>query len=158
MTNFEETKKQFILPEGVVYLDGNSLGPMPKNVSDKLGNVLNDEWSKMLINGWNDAEWMFQPEYLGNKIARIIGAEENSVVVGETLSVRVYQALSCAIRDINKRKIILTDSGNFPSDLYMAQGLLELLNDQFELRVCEPSEILKNLNEEIAILDCYLFV
>ena len=62
MTNFEETKKQFILPEGVVYLDGNSLGPMPKNVSDKLENVLNDEWSKMLINGWNDAEWMFQPE------------------------------------------------------------------------------------------------
>ena len=152
MTNFEETKKQFILPEGVVYLDGNSLGPMPKNVSDKLGNVLNDEWSKMLINGWNDAEWMFQPEYLGNKIARIIGAEENSVVVGETLSVRVYQALGSAIRDTNKRKIILTDSGNFPSDLYMAQGLLELLNGQFELRVCEPSEILKNLNEEIAIL------
>ena len=117
MTNFDETKKQFILPEGVVYLDGNSLGPMPKNVSDKLGNVLNDEWSKMLINGWNDAEWMFQPEYLGNKIARIIGAEENSVVVGETLSVRVYQALGSAIRDTKKRKIILTDSGNFPSDL-----------------------------------------
>ena len=117
MTNFEETKKQFILPEGMIYLDGNSLGPMPKNAPDKIHSVLTDEWSKMLINGWNDAAWMFQPEQLGNKISRIIGAENDCVVVGETLSVRVYQALSCALRETRKRKIILTDSGNFQSDL-----------------------------------------
>mgnify|MGYP000325383842 FL=1 len=105
MTNFEETKKQFILPEGMIYLDGNSLGPMPKNAPDKIHSVLNDEWSKMLINGWNDAAWMFQPEQLGNKISRIIGAENDCVVVGETLSVRVYQALSCALHETRKRKI-----------------------------------------------------
>ena len=152
MTNFEETKKQFILPEGMIYLDGNSLGPMPKNAPDKIHSVLTDEWSKMLINGWNDAAWMFQPEQLGNKISRIIGAENDCVVVGETLSVRVYQALSCALRETRKRKIILTDSGNFPSDLYMAQGLIELLKNQFELRICEPDKIHENLNSEIAVL------
>jgi kynureninase len=106
----------------------------------------------MLINGWNDAAWMFQPEQLGNKISRIIGAENDCVVVGETLSVRVYQALSCALHETRKRKIILTDSGNFPSDLYMAQGLIELLNNQFELRICEPDKIHENLNSEIAVL------
>ena len=106
----------------------------------------------MLINGWNDAAWMFQPEQLGNKISRIIGAENDCVVVGETLSVRVYQALSCALQETRKRKIILTDSGNFPSDLYMAQGLIELLKNQFELRICEPDKIHENLNSEIAVL------
>ena len=152
MTNFEETKKQFILPKGLIYLDGNSLGPMPKNVPSEINTLLHEEWSNLLINGWNDAEWMFQPENLGNKISRIIGAEDNSVVVGETLSVRVFQALSSAIKDVGKRKIILTDSGNFPSDLYMAQGLVHLLNDQLEIRICAPEEVLDSLSDEIAIL------
>ena len=62
MTNFEETKKQFILPKGLIYLDGNSLGPMPKNVPSEINTLLHEEWSNLLVNGWNDAEWMFQPE------------------------------------------------------------------------------------------------
>ena len=128
MSDFAKTKSMFHLPEGLIYLDGNSLGPLPKHATDKMNSVMNDEWGEMLITGWNKAGWMDQPTKIGDRIGRLIGAEAGHVVVGDTLSIKVYQALASALEMRPHRKVILSDSGNFPSDLYMAEGLIALLN------------------------------
>ena len=122
MTDFSATKSKFRLPEGIIYLNGNSLGPLPKSVLNRLSYTVTQEWGEMLITGWNRAGWMAQPMLIGDRIARLIGAEPRHVVVGDTLSIKVYQALAAALELRPDRKIILSDSGNFPSDLYIAEG------------------------------------
>ena len=89
--------------------------------------MISEEWGKHLIKGWNVAGWMTQPWRIGDRIARLIGAADGTVVVGDTLSIKVYQALACALERNPSRRVILSDTGNFPSDLYIAQGLLEPL-------------------------------
>ena len=96
-------KEAFILPEGVIYLDGNSLGPMPRAVAARVQEMLADEWGEMLIRGWNAAGWMDQPSRVGNQVARIVGAAEGSVVMGDTLSLKVFQALAAAIKMVPER-------------------------------------------------------
>ncbi len=120
LTDFAATRAQFHLPDRVVYLDGNSLGPLPKTATDRVAQVMRDEWGELLITGWNRAGWMEMPRRVGDRIGRLIGAPEGSVVMGDTLSVKVYQALAAAIEMRPDRRVILSDSGNFPSDLYMA--------------------------------------
>ncbi|MDE3027532.1 MAG: kynureninase, partial [Paracoccaceae bacterium] len=124
MTDFSKTKAMFHLPKGVIYLDGNSLGPMPKAASARVARTIEAEWGEMLITGWNKAGWMEQPSKIGNRIARLIGAEPGTVVMGDTLSIKVYQALASALEMNPARRVILSDTGNFPSDLYMADGLV----------------------------------
>lgn len=143
-------KDLFDIPENIIYLDGNSLGPLPKGVSERVATVVKDEWGKSLIKGWNDAGWMNQPSLIGDMIGGLIGAPKGSVVIGDTLSIKVYQALAAALQLRPERKVVLSDSGNFPTDLYMAQGLLASLNEGHELRVVDPEEILSNLDETIA--------
>ena len=122
-TDFAATKALFHLPAGVTYLDGNSLGPLPKGAAARVAQTVTQEWGEMLITGWNKAGWMDQPTRIGDRIARLIGAEAGHVVMGDTLSIKVYQALASCL-DLNPSpRVILSDSGNFPSDLYMAQGL-----------------------------------
>ncbi|MEO1160270.1 MAG: hypothetical protein AAFW74_07405 [Pseudomonadota bacterium] len=89
-------KQHFQLPDGVIYLDGNSLGPLPKKAAERIAQTVTDEWGDLLIRGWNEAGWFHQPAVLGNRLAPIIGAPENSVVLGDTLSIKVYQALADA--------------------------------------------------------------
>lgn len=145
-------KEQFILPEGVIYLDGNSLGPMPKNVPARLSGVMNDEWAQMLIGGWNKAGWMAQPTNVGTSIGRLIGAAAGSVVMGDTLSVKVYQALAAGVKMRPERRVILSDKGNFPSDLYMAEGLVGLLGQGYELRTVAPEDVATSITDEIAVV------
>ncbi len=83
----------FHLPEGMIYLDGNSLGPLPKATPEKVGSMLTKEWGDMLITGWNKADWMGQPSRIGDRIGKLIGAPAGTVVMGDTLSIKVYQAL-----------------------------------------------------------------
>ena len=109
-------KERFVLPDGVVYLDGNSLGPMPKGVPDRMTSMLEEEWAQMLIRGWNQAGWMAQPARVGDRVGRLIGAAPGTVVMGDTLSIKVYQALAAGLRMRPERRVILSDSGNFPSD------------------------------------------
>lgn len=144
-------KDKFDLPDGVIYLDGNSLGPLPKGVTGRLGHMVTEEWGQHLIRGWNVDDWMGQPVRVGNQIARLIGAPTGSVVMGDTLSLKVYQALSAALKMRPDRKVILSDSGNFPSDLYMAQGLIAQLGQGHELRVVAPEEVMGALTDEIAV-------
>ncbi|WP_300067964.1 kynureninase [uncultured Ruegeria sp.] len=152
MTDFAATKAMFHLPEEVLYLDGNSLGPLPKVAATGVQRMMSDEWGQMLITGWNKAGWMGLPTGLGDRIGRLIGAEAGSVVVGDTLSIKVYQAVASALELNPKRKVVLSDNGNFPSDLYMADGLLRSLGAEYELRVVDPENVADALTEEIAVL------
>ena len=151
-TDFAATRALFHLPKGVVYLDGNSLGPLPKAAQQRVDQTLTDEWGEMLITGWNKAGWMDQPRRVGDRIARLIGAEPGHVVMGDTLSIKVYQALAAALALRPDRKVVLSDSGNFPSDLYVAEGLLKTLGQGHELRVVAPEAVSEALTDDIAVL------
>ncbi|MEO3414723.1 kynureninase [Roseovarius sp. CAU 1744] len=150
MIDFKRLKDDFHLPEGVTYLDGNSLGPLPKTAAARMAAVMQAEWGDMLITGWNRAGWMDQPRRLGDRIARLIGAEPGHVVLGDTLSIKVYQALAAALALRPDRKVILSDTGNFPSDLYMAEGLIRTLDRGHELRVVAPDKVSDHITDEVA--------
>ncbi len=150
-TDFDATRTQFHLPDGQVYLDGNSLGPLPVGAEAAMRRVLDDEWGRMAIGGWNRADWMGLPDILGDRIGRLIGAPSGHVTVGDTLSIRLFQALAAAVA-MTDRKVILTDSGNFPSDLYMAQGFVEHFGRGKTLRVVEPEAVADALTEEVGVL------
>ncbi|ROU00253.1 kynureninase [Histidinibacterium lentulum] len=152
MTDFAATRRLFDLPEGIAYLDGNSLGPLPKAVPARLEQTLRAEWGRLAIGGWNRAGWMEAPARIGDRIARLIGAPPGSVTMGDTLSVKVYQALAAAL-DLNPdRRVILSDTGNFPTDLYMAEGLIRSLGRGHELRLVAPEAVAEAIDETTAVL------
>ncbi len=152
MTDFAKTRSLFHIPDGVIYLDGNSLGPLPIAAKARVADMLSKEWGEHLIRGWNVAGWMAQPRRIGDRIGKLIGAPEGSVVMGDTLSIKVYQALASAI-DLNPtRRVVLSDSGNFPSDLYMAQGLIGSLGRGLELRIVEPEAVEDAIDDSVAVL------
>ncbi|MGB7261679.1 MAG: kynureninase [Albidovulum sp.] len=151
-TNFTATRAMFDLPEGMVYLDGNSLGPLPRAATARVQSCMQDEWGQMLITSWNKAGWMDMPARLGNRIGRLIGAEPGSVVLGDTLSIKVYQALASAFDLRPDRKVVLSDTGNFPSDLYMADGLCRTLGPEYTLRTVSPEAVEDAITPDIAVL------
>ena len=152
MTDFAATKAMFDLPQGVLYLDGNSLGPLPRAAAARVQQAVTDEWGQMLITGWNKAGWMAQPSELGDRIGRLIGAEPGHVVTGDTLSIKVYQAVASALELNPDRKVVLSDNGNFPTDLYMVEGLLRSMGPGYELRVVAPEAVEAAITDEIAVL------
>lgn len=152
MTDFAATRSLFHLPKGIIYLDGNSLGPLPKKAVDRLQTVATEEWGDMLITGWNKAGWMELPRQIGDKIGQLVGAEPGTIVMGDTLSIKVYQALASALELRPERKVILSDTGNFPTDLYMADGLVRTLGQDYELRTVAPEEVEGAINENVAVL------
>ncbi len=145
-------KHLFDLPEGMIYLDGNSLGPLPKGAVARVGAVMQDEWGADLIKAWNTAGWMDLPRVIGDKIGKLIGAPEGSVATGDTLSIKVYQALAAGVQMRPDRRVILSDTGNFPSDLYMAQGLIDTIGKGHELRLANPEDVLGAITEDVAVV------
>ena len=146
-------KKEFFdLPGGVIYLDGNSLGPLPKGAQARVAAMMQDEWGQMLIRGWNAAGWMAQPARVGDKVGRLIGAPAGTVVMGDTLSVKVYQAVAAAVNMVPERRVILSDTGNFPTDLYMVQGLIKALGQGYELRLAEPEAVADAIDDDVAVV------
>lgn len=152
MSDFLKTKSQFYIPEGMIYLDGNSLGPLTKKAQDRIQHTLNNEWGEMLVTGWNKAGWMDQPNKVGDRIARLIGAAPKTVTVGDTLSIKVFQALASAINFQKNRKVLLTDASNFPSDIYAAQGLINMLKADHELKIVNTDNLVENINENVAAI------
>ena len=151
MTNLPR-KAMFQIPEGMIYLDGNSLGPLPKGVSEAVKCVVEVEWGGQLIKGWNACEWMDQPARVGDKVGQLIGAPAGSVVMGDTLSIKVFQALAAGLQMRPDRKVILSDNGNFPSDLYMAQGLARFKDNGVELRTVDPDDVLGAIGDDVAVV------
>ena len=143
-------KHLFDLPEGVIYLDGNSLGPLPKAVPARVAQAVTGQWGAHLIKGWNIDGWMAQPSRVGDRVGRLIGAQPGSVVMGDTLSIKVYQALSAALQMRPDRRVILSDSGNFPTDLYMAEGLIRHLGGTHRLHTVSPEAVMDNITNAVA--------
>jgi kynureninase len=151
VTDFAATKAQFHLPKGMIYLDGNSLGALPRATAARVAATVEQEWGDMLITGWNKAGWMDKPMRVGDRIARLIGAEPGHVVMGDTLSIKVYQALASCLEMNPTRRVILSDTGNFPSDLYMAEGLCRTLGQGYELKTVAPEDVLDAIDETVAV-------
>ena len=152
MTDFSYTRSLFKIPDGIIYLDGNSLGALPSAVPARVAAMIEAEWGQELIRGWNSAGWMVPPRRVGDRIARLIGAVPGTVVMGDTLSIKVYQALAAALSLNPSRRVILSDSGNFPSDLYMAQGLVRMLGDRATLKVVDPEQVEAAIDDSVAVL------
>ncbi|KQS04951.1 kynureninase [Sphingomonas sp. Leaf357] len=152
MTDFTATRALFELPAGVIYLDGNSLGPLPRGVHARLADAVAAEWGEQLIRAWNDAGWITLPRRVGDRVGRLIGAPKGSVVMGDTLSIKVYQALASALDLVPTRRVVLSDSGNFPTDLYMAEGLLASLGRGHDLRIVAPEDVASAIDESVAVV------
>lgn len=150
-------RAEFKLPEGVIYLDGNSLGALPLSVPARLARVVGEEWGEQLIRSWTaNAEaaqdWMNLPDRVAAKIAPLIGAQAHEVAVGDSTSVNIFKLLAAALKVApRERRVILTDADNFPTDLYMAQGLNALLGGRYELRTVPGAELEANLTDEVAL-------
>lgn len=151
MTDFTATRRLFHLPGNVLYLDGNSLGPLPLAADARVRAVLRHEWGEELIKAWNSADWIGLPRRVGDRIGKLIGAPEGSVATGDTLSIKVFQALAAALALRPGRKVVLSDTGNFPSDLYIASGLLEALGGGLELKLVEPEQVAGAIDESVAV-------
>ncbi|MFN4140823.1 kynureninase [Aestuariivirga sp.] len=143
-------RELFFVPEGLIYLDGNSLGVLPKAVPDRLREVAEVQWGKALITSWNEHHWFDLPRRIGDRIARLIGAPPASVIAGDTISINLFKLLGAAAKLNPARRIILSDSGNFPSDLYVAQGFRDLTADGYELKVVAPEEVMAAIDETVA--------
>ncbi len=151
-------REQFALPAGVIYLDGNSLGVLPKTTAARVLQVVQDEWGTGLIRSWNSAGWMDLSQRIGDKIARLVGAGAGQLVVADSTSVNLFKVLSAALTlvdaesqaDAPKRKIILSERSNFPTDLYIAQALCR--ERGFDLQLAEPDELPALLNAHTAVL------
>ncbi len=119
--------EMFELPEGVIYLDGNSLGALPKAAAERMQEVVNDEWGRGLIRSWNRRDWIGLPQRAGDKIARLIGAAPGEVVVADSTSVNLFKLLASALALRPGRTTILTEADNFPTDGYIIEGLLGMM-------------------------------
>jgi kynureninase len=148
---FARTRDLFDLPAGVIYLDGNSLGPLPKAARERVAKEIDAGWGTQLIRAWNESGWIDLPASVGDRIGRIVGAPQGSVVAGDSTSVNVHKALAAAL-SLSDRKVILSDSGNFPTDLYVAQGLVAALGRGHELRVVEPEAVEAAIGPDVAVL------
>ncbi|HEX7887778.1 MAG TPA: kynureninase [Ramlibacter sp.] len=144
----------FTLPEGVIYLDGNSLGPLPKAAPDRVARAVREEWGGGLIRSWNTAGWYEMPGRLGDRIATLIGAGAGEVVATDSTSINLFKVLSAALSiaaaDAPQRRVVLSERSNFPTDLYIAEGLCR--ERGLELKLVEAEGIADALDERSAVL------
>lgn len=142
-------RDRFDLPKGVIYLDGNSLGALPVGVVARMRQVVDQQWGVDLIAGWNQHGWIGLPQRVGGRIAQLIGAAADEVVAADSVSVNLFKLAAAAVR-AGDRRVVLIERGDFPTDLYMLQGLAEAMPD-VELRVVEPGGIGAELDGSVAV-------
>jgi kynureninase len=147
-------KAQFDLPAGVIYLDGNSLGVLPRATPARVAQAVTQEWGQDLIKSWNNAGWFNLPQRVGDKIARLIGAQPGEVVAADSTSINLYKVLSAALHiagaDAPQKRKIVSERSNFPTDLYIAQALCK--ERGYTLTLVEPEEIDAALQDDVALL------
>ncbi len=145
-------RELFLLPPGLIYLDGNSLGPLPAAAPERIDEVVQKEWGSGLVRSWNDAGWIDLPERVAAKIAPLIGAAADEVMVADSTSVNLFKLLAAALRLRPGRRVVLSVLENFGSDLYVAQGLAHLLDGGVELRLVPSGEVAAALTADVAVL------
>ncbi len=149
-----ELRDQFVIPAGLIYLDGNSLGMLPKATAARVAEVVAQEWGQGLIRSWNGAGWVDLPQRLGDKIATMVGAGPGQVVATDSTSINLYKVLSAAMsiaqQDAPARQRVLSERSNFPTDLYIAQALCR--ERGFTLELVEAEEIAGKLGDDLAVL------
>jgi kynureninase len=144
-------RRRFALPPTVIYLDGNSLGPPPREAKRRIGRVIAEEWGGGLIRSWNDAGWIGAPARVGGKIARLIGAAPGEVIVADSTSVNLFKLLTAALAERPGRRVILTATGDFPTDLYLARGVASIL-PKVEVRAVADDDLEASLDGDVAVL------
>lgn len=147
-----QLRQRFQLPDGLIYLDGNSLGALPAATPAHLREVVERQWGQDLIRSWNTHGWVDLPQRLGDKIGRLIGARPGETLVSDSTSVNLFKLLAMALAARPGRRVILTEAGHFPTDLYIAQGLCALLGERAQLRIVEADAIAGALDDEVAVL------
>ena len=146
-------RESFLLPEGVIYLNGNSLGPLQFRVKQRLKEVIDIEWGEDLITSWNKHGWIDLPDRVGEKIAPIIGASSGQVVCCDSISINLFKLLASAMQLRPNRNKILSQVDNFPTDLYVAEGLERMLGtSRCALKLCSSKDLIAAMNEEVAVL------
>src|SRR5690606_20274545 len=144
-------RASFALPEGVIYLDGNSLGALPAATPSRVADAVERQWGRELIRSWNTAGWVDLPQRVGAKIASLVGARPDEVVAADATSVNLFKLLSAALRMRPDRRVILSEAGNFPTDLYIAQGLIEQLGGNHALRLVERDALPEAIDDSVAV-------
>ena len=144
-------RDRFALPEGLIYLDGNSLGALPRATAARVADTVTREWGKGLIGSWNTADWIGAPQRVGGKIATLLGAKAHEIVVADSTSVNLFKLLAAGLGVRPGRTVILTEPGNFPTDLYVAQGVASLIPG-VEVRTIARDGILDAIDAQVAIV------
>lgn len=142
--------EEFHIPEGLIYLDGNSLGAMPKAAMERAKHVIEQEWGVDLIKSWNKWDWFQLVEKLGDKTATLIGADKGEVIYADATGLNVYKLVAAALEMRPERKVIVMEGSNFPTDNYMVQGLIKQLDRGHEIRFAEDGEILDTIDDDVA--------
>ncbi|UMZ12835.1 kynureninase [Pseudomonas sp. MPFS] len=150
-------RRQFALPEGVIYLDGNSLGARPVASLERARQVIEQEWGDGLIRSWNSAGWRDLSQRLGDRLAPLIGADAGEVVITDTTSINLFKVLSAALlvqaERAPERRVIVSESSNFPTDLYIAEGLTQLLQQGYSLRLVDsPEQVPAAIDQDTAVV------
>jgi kynureninase len=145
-------RKAFVLPEGKIYLDGNSLGCLPAHTAARIAKTVTEEWGQSLVTSWNRHGWIDLAQRAGDRIARLVGAQPSSVLVSDTISVNLFKLMSAALELRSGRKTIVSDTGNFPSDLYIAEGVIRQKANGHVLKLTAPEDALNAIDDETALV------
>jgi len=142
----------FDLPEGLIYLGGHSLGPPPRTMRARADGLIGREWGTDLVAAWNRSDWLDLPERIGARIAPLVGAGADEVIAADSVSLNLFKLLGALMRKARGRGVLLADEGNFPTDLYMAQGLARLLEESgATLRLTAPDDFESALGSDVAV-------
>ena len=145
-------RDRFDIPDGMIYLDGNSLGPLAHGVRDRVRDVVDREWGQDLITSWNRNDWIGLGRTVGGRIAALIGAGPGEVVAADSTSVNLFKLLSAAVQLRPGRRTIISEAGNFPTDLYIAEGLIGLMGGGYRLKLIDDGDdIAAALDDDVAV-------
>ncbi|SVD85264.1 uncharacterized protein METZ01_LOCUS438118, partial [marine metagenome] len=149
-----KVREEFNLPQNLIYFDGNSLGPLPKRTIHNLETMIQKEWGKGLVGSWNKENWINMPLKLGNKIAPLVGALFGEVLVVDSTSINLFKVLTSALLLNKNRRTIVSESENFPSDLYILEGVNKIFGESYERRLIKKGdyEIDKYIDTSVAVV------
>ena len=149
-----KVRDEFSLPQNLIYFDGNSLGPLPKCTIHTLETMIQKEWGNGLIGSWNKENWINMPRELGNKIAPLVGAKLGEVIVVDSTSINLFKVLTSALLLNKNRRVIVSEAENFPSDLYILEGVNKMFGESYVRHLIEEGdyEIDKYIDTSTAVV------